>query len=377
MTASASILRGSGREVSSIAGPTRPASPHPADWDAFVLQAPGGDLVQSSLWAAAKRPLGFEAHQLTVRNDDDAVAGAALLLLRRLGPLGAVGYIARGPLLAPGAEAAVGRVLDEIERAARRLSVRHLVIQPPAGCETMAEALAARGYTVGALEVAPSATLLIDLEPGTDALLAAMSSSARRSVRQAQRRGVWLRHGDAEDLELFHRLHAATASRRGFAPVSMAYLRHHWDALRPRGAAELILACHEGRAFAAVLLTAFGDTVTARLSGWTGEWAHLHGSAACEWEAIRWAKEAGYRRYDVGGIDQAFAQLLLGGAPVPEAMLRSPAAFKAAFGGRPVLLPGAWQRTLTPVLRPAARAVIAGIGRSDRLRACIERLRKG
>lgn len=355
----------------------RPPEPWPAGWDAFVSTAAGGDLVQSTLWAAAKRPLGFEAHQIAVRGGDDELLGGAQLLLRRLGPFGAIGYIARGPLLAPGAEAHSAHVLAEIEHNARRLAVRHLIVQPPAGGEATVEALAARGYSADAPDVAPSATLLLDLAPPTDALLAAMSSSARRSVRQAQRRGVWLRHGGAEDIELFHALHAATAARRGFAPMSMAYLRHHWEALRPRGAVELIFACHEGQAFAAIWLTAFAGTVTARLSGWTGEWAHLHGSAACEWEAIRWAKDEGHRHYDAGGVDQDFARLLLAGAPLSEPMLRSPSAYKAAFGGAPVLFPGAWQRTLSPLARPIVRAVLAGLGRSDRLRACIERLRKG
>lgn len=348
----------------------------PLSWDGLVAAA-GGDIVQSSPWAAAKRALGFEAHQMTVRDADDGVLGCALLLLRRFGPLGAVGYIARGPLPAPGREAHSAQVLDEIERAARRLAVRHLIVQPPAGARAMADALAARGYTADAPEVAPSATLLIDLTLRPDAILGGMSSSARRSIRQAQRRGVWLRHGDVSDIETFHRLHAATAARRSFAPMSMAYLRHHWDALRPGGAVELIFACHEGTPFAAVWLTAFAGTVTARLSGWTGQWSHLHGGAACEWEAIRWAKESGHRLYDAGGVDAAFARLMLAGSPIPEEMLRSPSAYKAAFGGRPVLYPHAWQRTLSPLARPVVRALMAGLGRSDRLRSCVERFRKG
>ena len=350
--------------------------PVPLSWDGMVAAA-GGDIVQSSAWAAAKRPLGFEAHQMTVRDAEDGVLGCALLILRRFGPLGAVGYIARGPLLVPGAEAQWDHMLGEIERAARRLAVRHLIVQPPAGGRAMTEALAMRGYTADAPEVSPSATLLIDLTQESDAILGAMSSSARRSIRQAQRRGVWLRHGDASDIETFQRLHAATAARRGFAPMTMDYLRHHWEALRPSGAVELIFACHEGTPFAAVWLTAFAGTVTARLSGWTGEWPHLHGGAACEWESIRWAKGSGHRLYDVGGVDNGFARLMLAGTPVPEAMQRSPSAYKAAFGGLPVLFPRAWQRTLSPLARPVVRVLMAGLGRSDRLRACVERFRKG
>lgn len=354
-----------------------PRPPSDASWDGFVAASRGGDIVQATVWGEAKRALGFEAHRMTVRDDDDQALGGAQLLLRRMGPLGAVGYIARGPLLIPGAEEQADRVLDEIERAARRLGVRHLIVQPPAGGEALAAALARRGYAAGAPEVATSATLLLDLASSEEDLMRAMSASARRSVRQAHRRGVWLRHGDEQDLETFRELHAATAARRGFAPISMAYLRHHWEALRPRGAVELILACHEGTPFAAVWLTAFADTVTARLSGWTGQLAHLHGSAACEWEAIRWAKQSGRRVYDAGGVERGFARLLLSGTPMPDTMLRSPSAFKAAFGGRPVLLPGAWQRTLTPLARPMVRAVMAALDRSDRLRSCVERMRKG
>lgn len=349
----------------------------PASWDAFVASAPGGDLIQSTGWAAAKHPLGFEAHRMMVRDDDGRIVGGAQLLLRRLGPIGAVGYIARGPLLLAGADDRSAPVLAEIERAARRLAVRHLIVQPPAGGGAMVEALAARGYTADALEVAPGATLMLDLTADAGRLLADMSSSARRSIRQAERRGVVVRYGGEADLPDFLRLHAATAARRGFAPMSMAYLRHHWRALHARDGVRLIFACHEGTAFAAVWLTAFADTVTARLSGWTGEWPHLHGSAACEWEAIRWAKQAGYRLYDFGGVDRAFAQAMLAGEPLPETMLRSPSGYKASFGGRAELYPGAWQRTPNPFVRPVVRAVMAGLGHSQRLRGCVERLRKG
>ena len=351
-------------------------SPLPSGWDSFVVNARGGDLVQSTLWAAAKRPLGFEAHQLVARDDAGQILGCAQLLLRRMGVLGAVGYIARGPLLASGAEDRSAEVLVEIERAARRLAVRHLIIQPPAGGEVMADALAAHGYSADAPEVGPSATLLLDLAPDIDSLFAGTSASTRRSIRQAGRRGVCMRTGDAGDIELFHRLHSATAARRGFTPLSIAYLRHHWEALHAREATRLIFACHEGAPLAAIWLTAFGDVVTARLSGWTGEGAQLHGSAACEWEAIRWAKQAGYRTYDAGGIENGFArQLLAGEAMTGDA--RSPSNFKLAFGGQPTLFPTAWQRTLSPLARPIVRAVMAGLGRSDRLRRCIERLRKG
>jgi hypothetical protein len=56
-----------------------------ASWDAFVAAAPGGDLVQSTAWAAAKRALGFEAHQTTMRGGQPALSPAAWQ--RTLSPL--------------------------------------------------------------------------------------------------------------------------------------------------------------------------------------------------------------------------------------------------------------------------------------------------
>ena len=85
-----------------------------ASWDGFVASAPGGDIVQNVAWAEAKRSLGFEAYRMTVRDDDDRVLAGVQLLMRRLGPLGAVGYIARGPLLVRGAAQHASRVLDRL-----------------------------------------------------------------------------------------------------------------------------------------------------------------------------------------------------------------------------------------------------------------------
>jgi lipid II:glycine glycyltransferase (peptidoglycan interpeptide bridge formation enzyme) len=346
------------------------------EWDAFVEAAPGGDLVQTAAWAETKRALGFEADLVLVR-DGEALVGGGHIIIKRFGALGGVGYVARGPLVAHEFSGRIPQVLDEIERVARARRVRHLIIQPPEGGDDIVAQLAERGYTQDAPDVAPSATMRIDLSQSLDQILAGMSSSTRRQIRRSQKLGVEVRTGGRHEVELFHSLYAATARRQRFEPLSLAYLRKQWDVLAADERVQMFFAFHEGRVLAAVWLTAFRDTVTDRLAGWSGEGRHLQPNVACCWRAVQWAKTRGYRYYDFSGIPRADAELMIRGEPLPERFQRSPGAFKREFGASPVLLPSASQLTFNPVARFLVRSVGPSLLRPENIRWLVQRLRSG
>jgi lipid II:glycine glycyltransferase (peptidoglycan interpeptide bridge formation enzyme) len=346
-------------------------------WDRFVLATAGGDLVQTTAWGQAKRALGFETCQVDLRRDGKIVA-AALLVIKRFGPLGGIGYIARGPLVTGSEPESSARILAAVEQAARRRRVRHLIVQPPAGGEAIAGALADRGYAPEAPAVAPTATLRIDLAQPLDAILARMSSSKRKQIRRGEREGVEIRLGGRADLDLFHRLHQGTARRQNFFPLSRSYLGHQWDALAARGCVQLVFACHQGRPLAGMWLTAFGDTATQRLSGYDLEGRQVQPTVACRWGAIRWAKAAGYRYYDFGGVDRGAAELMIAGeTTLPEAFHRTPAAIKREFGGEPVLFPNASQLTFNPLVHALVRSTYPRLARYRSVDRLISRVRNG
>jgi lipid II:glycine glycyltransferase (peptidoglycan interpeptide bridge formation enzyme) len=305
------------------------------------------------------------------------IVGGAQILIKRFGPFGGIGYVPRGPLLASEDRRHAAGTLDEIERAARAQRVRHLIVQPPESGDWITAELAARGYMPDAPEVAPTASVRLDLSLSLDQLMARMSSSRRGEIRKGQRRGLEIRFGDGGDLDAFHTLHQATAERQGFKSVSRRYLQLHWDALHPHGFALLVLAYHDGSALAGLWLTAFRDTVTERLTGYNFEGRRLFPTIGCRWAAIQWAKERGYRYYDFGGFDRRHAELLSSGLPLPEEFHRTPDAFKREFGSAPVLFPTASQRTLNPLIRPAVQYLYPRIARSEALRKFVHRLRNG
>jgi lipid II:glycine glycyltransferase (peptidoglycan interpeptide bridge formation enzyme) len=345
-------------------------------WDRFVLATAGGDLAQTSSWAEAKRALGFETCLITARRRGELIGGA-LMVNKRFGPLGGVAYVARGPLFARAQLGATRGLLDDLEHAARARRVHHLIVQPPLGGDAIAAELVARGYAADAPAVAPTATLRLDLTRDLDDILAGMSASHRSQVRRGERRGIRVRLGDEGDLDLFCALHQATARRQGFDALSRAYLRHQWNALAGRAPVQLIFAHHDDRPLAAIWLTAFGDTVTYRLPGWTGEGRELYPNVACHWGAICWAKAQGYRYYDLGGIERRYAELIARGEPVPEALLRSHAAFKTRFGAELILLPKAGQLTFNPLARAVINAVYGHMARMRSFDRLVTRLRSG
>src|SRR5262245_16348561 len=100
------------------------------DWDAFVAQTPGGDHVQTSLWAQVKAAANWRAARVVVAHGQTVVAGAQLLF-RPLPLAGAIGYVPKGPLVAVDDPALRALIMDQLVHAARALHVRYLAVQPP------------------------------------------------------------------------------------------------------------------------------------------------------------------------------------------------------------------------------------------------------
>jgi lipid II:glycine glycyltransferase (peptidoglycan interpeptide bridge formation enzyme) len=333
-----------------------------AAWDAFVASVPGDVLPQTTLWATTKAP-GYRSARVEARRAGRIVAGAQLLVrpLPASRVLGTLGYVPRGPLLAEAESdpAVAGTVLDALLAEAKRQRVRALVVQPARDLPAVAAGLAARGFGPSPVEVAPTATIEVDLTPEPAALLAGLRTDHRRTVRRAQQAGVTVRQGSADDLVTFVELYNATAQRQQFEPQPLDYFRNQWDVLHPAGAMALFLAEYEGSVLSAALLTCFGDRAVYRLTGWSGAPmpSAVRPNHLLQWTAMQWAREAGFGVYDLGGVDRRAAEVVVAGGPVPDALRSGPAEFKLGFGGRVTLQPTALWRFFPAVLAPARRLV--------------------
>jgi glycosyltransferase involved in cell wall biosynthesis/lipid II:glycine glycyltransferase (peptidoglycan interpeptide bridge formation enzyme) len=329
---------------------TTSSAAHDAAWDAFLSNLPGGHHTQTSLWAQVKAAMGWRAVRIVAQREGDVVGGAQILY-RDLPALGAVGYVSRGPVLA-GDEPDLGaRVMDEMERVARELRIRHLTVQPHGVGAAPPPHLTGRGYLATATDVAPRATVIVDVTPEPEQILAAMTPKTRYNVRLSGRRSVVVREGGPDDLDTYYRLLEATAQRQGFTPHPKAYFETMLRVLVPHGHLRLAFAEVDGEAFSGQIAIAFGDTVVNKLSVWSGRDGSRHPNEALHWSTIQWAHARGYRHYDLEGLKLEAAQAIARGEPLPPSAGQSVTSFKLGFGGAATVMPGPHVYVPNAVLR--------------------------
>jgi lipid II:glycine glycyltransferase (peptidoglycan interpeptide bridge formation enzyme) len=351
------------------------AAPDPA-WDARVEAAPGGDLTQTTLWAASRQRLGFRAWRIIVTDADGALAGLCMVYAKRIAPGLWAGSVPRGPLVFADRPAAAASVLSEVVSAVRRRAIRFLVIQPPEGAKAVEDAMLAYGFRPGVPSVAPEATIRLDLHRSDEDLLRAMTSNRRRDIRNALRANFEVR--EENDVAVFHRLHAATAKRQGFDAVTLENLEAQWESLAPDAKCAMFIARHGGLPVAGIWLTKFAGTVTFKLAGWDAAIvAPANANEALHWAAIGWARRQGAHTYDFGGFDRRNAERLVAGEPPDDNFSRSPSFFKQRFGGELILLPCARFAFTNPlanfVFGFAARRIVT----SSRFRRLANQIRNG
>ncbi len=322
-------------------------------WDRFLADAPGAHHVQSTHWARVKATVGWNASRVVLQADG-AIVGGCQVLWRELGGVVRVGYVPRGPLAGRDEPGHLNRLLDELAAEGRALRLAYLKLQPPVDRDDLGAVLLQRGFSSSRLDVGPSASVRIDLRRTPEELLAAMAPRVRRNLRQSDRERLVVRRGGRDDLPTFLEIIGQTAGRQGFENYPSEYWTKCWDEFAPGGAMALFLTELDGSPLSAIAVIGFGDTVIYKMGGWTGERTKARPNESMHWAAIQWARESGFRYYDLEGIQPRVAEALIAGhepSPPPTGV----AAFKLSLGGEPVLYPGTYDECYQPVRAKLAR----------------------
>jgi len=343
-------------------------------WDAFLVATPGGHHVQTSLWAQIKASLGWGVVRLIARQGGRIVAGMQILM-RNWPIVGALGYISKGPVFASDDPALVELIVNELHKLARNYNIQHLTLQPPGSGKNLVQQLTDKGFRPTSVEVAPRATLVIDLSKDIGTLLAEMSSKTRYNIRLSGRKGIKIREGARQDLDIYYQILKATGQRQNFTPFPKQYYTEMWRILEPHGFVKLFMAEFEGEVVSAQLIVPFRDTVINKLSVWTGRHGNRRPNEALQWTAIQWAKSQGYQYYDFEGIKSSAAKAILRKEPLPESQKQSVTSYKLGFGGQVSLFSGSYDYVYNPLYRWAYTEVFPKIRKRPAVKKMLKRLR--
>lgn len=323
-------------------------------WNAILRSLPTHHVLQSWEWGEFKRHYGWRAERLAFRQGDEIVA-AAQILARRANPLPlSILYVPKGPALDYANAPLRIAVLQALIAHARRRRAIFVKIDPdvvlgtgvPGSYEdsqavagaAFCQDLTARGWRFSEDQIQFRNTVQIDLRQSEDELLAAMKPKTRYNIRLAGRKGVEVRRGSKDDLELLFEMYAETAARDGFIIRPLSYYRNAWGAFIEAGLACPLIAEYGGEALGAVILFAFGERVWYMYGASLEVHRDRMPNQLLQWEAMRWAKNRGATVYDMWGAPNDF---------VESDPMYGVWRFKAGFGGQVIRHLGAWDRIIS------------------------------
>lgn len=307
------------------------------NWDRFVSDS-FAPLTQSAAWARTK---GSSYTNEILRGGRASDSHWGQLLQRRTvaGPVG-VGYVAGGPVYNEASLAAADDAVEQLIRHARKQRLAAVFVQPMRGDKWTQASMLAQGFRKSTLQIGPSATVVVDLEPPLDELFANVQKSRRRAIRNSVKSGVLVRKADGGDLAQFAKLHALSAKNGRFQAQPAQVIERMWQELSPSGQIHLFVAEFEGEMLAADLLVSDGRRLLDKLTGWRADAAtrSLNPNAVLNWELIKWAKQAGFDEFDFGGLRPEIADLMLNQGASRGDFVDSPDYLKLSFGGDPAFL---------------------------------------
>lgn len=340
------------------------ASSQQIEWDTFVANNPQGHLLQSWSWGELKAGANWHPLRLVLREKRAGNIVAAAQVLRRtalhLPPrLGHLAYVPKGPVLDWSASTTDGTSLAQLfllnlRAFMRRQGALALQIEPglPTGTDASQVALPLLqklGFRA-TQPIQPLRTILLDIEPDEETLLARMKEKWRYNVRLAGRKGVEVRAAQTVgELYAWYDLLRTTGERDRFGIHTLDYYRKVWEILVPCQQARLFLAWADNELLAGIFVSLLGREAIYLYGASSNARRNLMPNYLLQWEAIRWARQAGARIYDFWGIpasdgaDEAMAGVYR---------------FKSGWGGRVTSFIGNYECVYHPLLTGVARRVL-------------------
>lgn len=328
-------------------------------WDKIISSFPGKHILQSWNWGEIKRFSGWEPIHKIWRDEDEKAFAAALILTRVISFKGImtplrIMYLPRGPLVHDWKDRAlVSQVFADLFKLGHQHRVIFIKIDPEVELgrgipgtggalvnpfsDLLIEELSDAHWIPSAEQVQFRNTMLIDLRPAQDQLLANMKQKTRYNIRLAKKRGVKIRAGSMDDLDLLFQMYAETSVRDGFTIRNADYYLSLWGTFIKDGLAEPLLAEVDGTPIAGVIIFHFGDRAW-YMYGMSRE-AHREKmpNYLLQWEAMVRAKNAGCVVYDLWGAPNEF---------VESDGMWGVYRFKAGLGAEVVRFIGAWDLPL-------------------------------
>ncbi len=288
------------------------------NWNKFSHR----NLWQHPLWGKFQNAIGRKTWHLEI-------PGAMALVVRHPLPFGLCWLeVPRGPLFED--EKSLEKFLTEVQKLAKKEKAIFVRLSPyeklPAPSSQLPAALG---------DHHPETSLLLDLTPTEEEILAQMKPKGRYNIKVAEKHHLVVE--PSLQVEDFYNILTQTGNRDGFGIHSQAYYQKMLDALGEK--AQLLVAKHEGKVIAGGIFVYLDEVGIYYYGASDHDFRKQMAPYLIQWEAIKEAKKRGCKTYDFLGIAPEGAQNHAW-AGVTD--------FKKKFGGKVVDYPQAKDLVIRP-----------------------------
>ena len=335
------------------------AADQQSQWDRFVNDHPRGHFLQSWGWGDLKAGSGWHPLRLALWDEPRGQMAAAAQVLCRTAPhaplwLGNMAYIPKGPVIDWSQPDMCRAFFAPLNTFLNRRSSLALRLEPPleaalAADDRLQESMAAMPC-IPVAAVQPARTIILDLAPDPETLLAQMKEKWRYNVRLAGRKGVTIRAAQsADDVSAWYALLRATGQRDQFGVHTLDYYLRCWRIFAPRGQGCLFLAEHDGKLLGGIFVALFARQAIYLYGASSSEQRQLMPNYLLQWHAICWAREQGAASYDFWGIPATDDE---------NEPMAGVYRFKSGWGGRVTRYVGNYEHVYHPLAMRLARAYV-------------------
>lgn len=277
-------------------------------YEEFLQKSPKGHFMQSPQWAEVKS--FWKNEVVTVEDEDGNIKGSMSLLIRKIPVLPyTMMYSPRGPVCDSHDAETLRQLLEKCKLLSKKYRSYVLKMDPDIEIEdTQFEQIVKDlGFKVSrGLKnyegIQPRFVFRLDLRDKTeDEIMMDFHHKVRYNIRLAERKGVEIRIGTRDDVEIFHRMIVETGIRDNFVVRSKEYYEHVYDVFSPNHV-RLFLAYYEDKPIAGTIAILYGNKCWYLYGASINEHRNLMPNYLLQWNMIKWALESGCDIYDFRGV---------------------------------------------------------------------------
>jgi len=272
-------------------------------WDEFLITQDDSQILQSWEWGQFKSKLGWD-HFVLVAEDEGSIKAGISVLVRKLPFLKkTLFYAPRGPLFTDVAlvdKLIDGLCVEAVKYNAIALKIDPEIEEPNTG---LIDILKKRGFIHKKKQVQPRTTYFLDISKSPDDLLAGFEEKTRYNIRLSEKKGVKVSEDSTErGVDIFHKMYIETSKRDVFLIHPKSYYLKLKQYLVDRGMGNIFIAYFRGIPIASLFAFRFGNRIWYMYGASTNEYRNLMPNHALHWHLIKWAKENGFKLYDLWGV---------------------------------------------------------------------------